>query len=942
MTTRPFNILSVVLIACASAFAQSSRLTINLAGPWKFKIDSTDIGVKEKWFLANLPGTVMLPGSMAQNGKGDDISVNTKWTGGIVDKSWFTGKKYEKYRQPGNVKVPFWLNPVKSYVGAAWYQKNVLIPREWQGKHISIFLERCHWETELWVDDRQVGTQNSLGTPHEYDLTKYLTPGKHRITIRIDNRIKDIDVGRNAHSVTDHTQTNWNGIVGRIELRALPPIHIVNVTVIPHIHLKSVTVRVRLESFPTGFPGGILRLSAKPIARTSQRRPVETSYLMPSSGHNSVTHDVELKMGPDALLWDEFKPNLYKLDVTFDGGDKGFQDKRTVQFGLREFRTEGTRFIVNDRPVFLRGTLESAIFPKTGYASTDTRDWTRIFKICKAYGLNHVRFHSWCPPEAAFEAADQQGIYLYVECCAWTAVGDGKPFDIWLYQESERIVAAYGNHPSFCMMSYGNEPSGSNQAKFLGEFVKYWKQKDSRRVYTSGAGWPQIQESDFHVTDAPRIQLWGAGLSSIINKEAPQTAYDFRQIISKYDRPVVSHEIGQWCVYPNFKEIGKYTGVLRAKNFEIFKESLEENQMGDLANEFLMASGKLQVLCYKADIEAALRTPGMAGFELLDLHDFPGQGTALVGVLDPFWQEKGYVTSKEYSRFCNSTVPLARLQKMIFLSGEELLADIEVSHFGRAPLARVRPRWRIRSAEGKLMAEGVLNETDVPIANAVSLGSVRLSLDGWPSGMMNLEVTIGQSANDWNFWVYPETLPEVKTSDVILAQEFNEGVEKALALGKCVLLLPDTNRINSTVPPGFSSIFWNTAWTSQPPPHTLGILCDPQHPALKYFPTEYHSDWPWWDLVTRSRAMILDSLPPSLRPVVRVVDDWFTNRRLGLVVEAKVGKGKLLICSIDLKTDLEKRPVARQFLYSLKKYVSSKEFAPKRSVNIASLRGLFK
>ena len=163
-----------------------------------------------------------------------------------------------------------------------------------------------------------------------------------------------------------------------------------------------------------------------------------------------------------------------------------------------------------------------------------------------------------------------------------------------------------------------------------------------------------------------------------------------------------------------------------------------------------------------------------------------------------------------------------------------------------------------------------------------------------------------------------------------------------MASGKNVLLLADTGFVKSDVPPGFSSIFWNTAWTSRQPPHTLGILCNPKNPALRFFPTEYHSNWQWWDLVTRSRAMILDSLPPAFRPIVQVVDDWVTNRRLGLVVEANVGKGKILICSIDLKTDLEKRPVARQFLYSLQEYVTSKEFAPKGSISLPELRRLFK
>ena len=132
----------------------------------------------------------------------------------------------------------------------------------------------------------------------------------------------------------------------------------------------------------------------------------------------------------------------------------------------------------------------------------------------------------------------------------------------------------------------------------------------------------------------------GAGLSSRINAKPPETVSDYTESISKFDVPVISHEIGQWCVYPNFNEMKKYTGVLKPRNFEIFRETLEENQMLDQANDFLVASGKLQTLCYKEDIESALRTPGFGGFQLLDLHDFPGQGTALIGVLDPFWEEK--------------------------------------------------------------------------------------------------------------------------------------------------------------------------------------------------------------------------------------------------------------------------------------------------------------
>ena len=932
---------AILLLASHLAAAQQSRSTIDLSGKWRFSTDTSDVGIADRWFAKDLPEAVSLPGSMAQNGKGDDVSVDTKWTGGIVDRSWYTDKKYEKYRQAGNVKVPFWLNPVKVYVGAAWYQKEVDVPGAWKGEHIELFLERCHWETQLWVDDREIGTNNSLSTPHVYDLSQALTAGKHRITLRVDNRTKEIDVGHNAHSVSDHTQTNWNGIVGKIELRAGSQVRIASVSVVPDLATKSARLSIALVN-GAGLPqSGYLNISAKAL-RSPRTPPLEARKIPFTIDGDKATIDDSYPMGDSPLLWDEFEPNVYRLQVELNTSLLE-ADRRDIHFGMREFKAAGTRFAVNGRPLFLRGTLECAIFPTTGYASMDIREWKRIFKVCKSYGLNHVRFHSWCPPEAAFDAADQEGIYLYVECCAWTTVGDGKAIDNWLFEESERIVSQYGNHPSFCMMSYGNEPSGKNQSSFLGKFVKYWKEKDNRRVYTSGAGWPQIAESDFHITDKPRIQIWGAGLNSSINKKPPTTDFDFREIISKYDKPVVSHEIGQWCAYPNFKEIKKYTGVLRAKNFEIFRETLRDHHMSYQSNDFLMASGKLQVLCYKADIEAALRTPGMAGFELLDLHDFPGQGTALVGVLDPFWNEKGYVTAKEYSRFCNSTVPLARIKKRVYLNNEEFSAEIESAHFGALPLSGVVPAWRIRGAGGRTIASGSLKAADIPISNSFPLGTVHVSLAGILSATrLNLEVSIGRFSNDWDFWVYPAVLPEVDIKGVLVASELNHDVERTLAAGKSVLLLPDTNRINSTVPPGFSSIFWNTAWTSRQPPHTLGILCSPKHLALKHFPTESHSNWQWWDLITHSRAMVLDSLSPSLRPVVQVVDDWVTNRKLALIVEAKVGKGRILICSIDLNRELEQRPAARQILYSLKQYVSSRDFDPKQIVEIQSLKKVFK
>jgi hypothetical protein len=363
--------------------------------------------------------------------------------------------------------------------------------------------------------------------------------------------------------------------------------------------------------------------------------------------------------------------------------------------------------------------------------------------------------------------------------------------------------------------------------------------------------------------------------------------------------------------------MSKYTGYLKPKNFEIFRESLDKHHMSDQVPQFLLASGKLQALCYKEEIESALRTPGMGGFQLLDLHDFPGQGTALVGVLDAFWDEKGYITAEQYSRFCNSTVPLARLGKRVFTTGEKLEADIEVAHFGAAPLKNVTPVWKLIVGNGDAVASGQLTARDIPVDNGISLGSVSLDLNQVPAPA-RYKLLVGLAGtpfeNDWDVWIYP---PQVDTD---IPPDQVKGDKK----GQVAL--------------GFSSIFWNTAWTNGQAPHTLGILCDPQHPALARFPTDFHSNWQWWYLISRAGAMILDNLPSRLRPAVQVVDDWFTNRKLGLIVEGKMGNGKLLICSIDLRQD--DNPVSRQMLHNLLTYMGSETFDPIETLTAEQVHSL--
>lgn len=945
---KPLLLLLLVVAGCTKQNIEPKN-KLSLAGEWKFKIDSLDQGIENKWFNDLAYDSVRLPGSMAENGKGNEVTLKTDWTGEIVDKSYFTAKKYERYRRPGNIKIPFWLKPVKFYKGVAWYQKEVDLTSDWNGKNIILFLERPHWESKVYINGKKAGTENSLAVAHQYDITDLVIPGKNRISIRIDNRIV-VPVGINSHSISDHTQSNWNGIVGDISLRATSKVFISGLKIYPDVQGRKAKIIVALTNKSISrFTGKVVIQAESSNSRINQKlKKIEVSA---SPDSNELQLVIDYPMGSKMQLWNEFKPALYKLSVWLNGSKGELLDTKIEDFGMREFKTQETHFEVNGRQIFLRGTLECCIFPLTGYPPTDVHSWEKLLKTFKDYGLNTVRFHSWCPPEAAFIAADKLGIYYQVECSSWansgTSIGDGGAIDEYIYKEGDRILNAYGNHASFCMLSYGNEPAGVNQKEYLGKLLTYWKAKDNRRVYTSGSGWPIIPENDFNLTAEPRIQSADEGLKSIINGKSPQTMFDYHDIISKYLIPTVSHEVGQWCVYPDFKEIVKYTGILKPTNFEIFRETLSENNMGDQAEAFLMASGKLQALCYKADIEAALRTPGFAGFHLLQLHDFPGQGTALIGVLNPFFESKGYITPEEFMMFCNETVPLARMQKMIYSNNETFKTSVEIAHFGENPIENAEIICQVINEKGDIINKEIFTKDRIEIGNCSEIGLYKMDLSEFKKAQkLTFEIIIANSTfkNHWDFWVYPSG-QETVNGNVLVTDKLNDKAEATLKKGGSVLLLTYGKvgkEKGAQVAIGFSSIFWNTAWTHNSPPHTLGILCDAKHPFFKDFPTEFHSNWQWWDPVSHSQAMILDSFPANLRPLIQPIDTWFENRRLALAFEGRTNGGKLMVCSIDLNNISTDRLVSKQLLFSILNYMNSDSFNPRVAININKVKELTK
>lgn len=930
---------------------------LDLSGRWGFALDPNDVGVTEAWFDKSLSQSITLPGSLQEQGFGEKPSAKTAWTSGI-GMQLLKDPRFAEYVQAADFKSPFWLTPDRHYVGVAWYQRQIAVPADWVGQRIALTLERPHWQTSVWVDGQKVGVQDGLGMAHQYDLTAFCKVGeKQNLTIRVDNRLV-VPVGMDAHSVSDQTQSNWNGIAGRINLTTTPKVWLDDVQVYPDVANKRIKVVVKIGNI-TGKPGSGQITAQAEAESVAASHPTQTQTVTTQWTEQGSEVTFVHPMGENCVPWDEYSPALYRLQLHLTG--EGLQAEKTVVFGMRELGIRDKQFTINGRKIFLRGTLECCIFPQHGYPPTDIANWKRIIVIAKSYGLNHFRFHSWCPPEAAFVAADELGFYFQVEGSCWAAFGDGTALDTWIYDEIARMTKAYGNHPSFCFFSPSNEPSGRNRDAFLGKLLATLKSTDARRFYVAGAGWPQIAENQYSIESTVRINNWNKPKLD----QPPQTAADYRSHVEARPVPVLGHEIGQWCAYPDVSEESQYTGVLKAKNMAIFRDKLEKAGMGNQAHDFLMASGKLQTLFYKAEIEAALRTPGFGGFALLDLHDFPGQGTAPVGVLNALWRKKGYVTPEQYRRFCNDVVPLARMKKLIFTSDETFEAEVEVANYGSRTLTESEVVWTLREVHGRPLAGGgfgggivaperptesrqtrptAFGGKPLPSEGLTHVGQIKVPLTAVHApAKLSLEVQLKGTdyANDWDLWVYPARLDQKEPQNVVVTQDPNVALGQ-LRNGKRVLLLLDGQQVAGQTSGSFRPIFWNRITFPRNTVHTLGILCDPNHPAFGNFPTDFHSNWQWQDLLDHCKPMIVGSLPKELTPLVQPIDDWNDARKLAVLFEAKLGAGRLIVCSMDIWSDLATRPVARQLRASLLSYMASDRFNPAISITPDQLRGLLR
>jgi len=804
----------------------------------------------------------------------------------------------------------YFLTDAHKFEGYAWFMRT-FEAGDWQDMAVLLRLERTR-KTTVWLDGVEIGSHCSLCAPHLYFLPG-LAAGTHTLVIRVDNT--DYPT-RGGHLTSQDTQSNWNGITGEISLTVGKCI-VTGVQVFPDIAGGSLRLRAYVEGQHSGF--------------ASIGLPGQMEQLIPVHGH---TLEGTLPLTGSEQLWDEFSPNLYTLTIDVEG------DVYETTFGLRKFEGRGRNLLCNGREVFLRGKHDGLIFPDTGYAPTDVESWRKVLQTAKAYGINHYRFHTCCPPDAAFTAADELGIVMSPELPFWGTIHEEgeEGYDAaerqFLIGEGLRMLGEYGHHPSFVFLSMGNELWGSK--KELNRMLADYRAFDPDKLYISGANnfqWvPEVLEEEdvfvgvrlsgdrlirgsYAMCDAPQGIVQTTEPESVSNYDrmiAPETVTDasgkagkiqiqYGTGVKEVDAqsaqafvpqvPVISHEVGQYEFYPDFDEIARYKGPLKARNFEVFRERLMAAGLWEDHKRFFRCAGQLAIDCYRREIETFLRTSELSGFQLLDLQDFTGQGTALVGVLNAFMESKGLITPEEWRQFCDSTVVLGEFEKFVYEDGEEVLLNVRVSECDPRkvhthvicelleddnPLAAqtvpVRPT-------GRRLSEGV----------GVNFGQV------WAHANRPVRLTVrltleDGTTNKYPIWVFPDYKGlEISQNGILLGEKqvrFVRSIAEAKASDMPAIVIPASE---GKLPVAYASDFWcypmfrsiSESMGKPVPIGTLGLCINAESPLLRGFTQEEYTTPAWYELLQHAHC----EASAVHDPIIQMIDNTERCQRLNLLWE---------------------------------------------------------
>lgn len=927
-----------------SEYGEEKMMEYSLEGIWQVELDD---GTK---------GQMTLPGTLDENGIGHKDVAAGNWhpdaalgsVGREPDRGApIAGRFTRKHTFEGQARIS---------------RRLTFIPPA--GKRAFLEVERAR-HLRLFIDGREVphAVPGTVSTPYVFEVTGLLN-GDNEVTLLSDNRYPGWphDAILFSSAATDETQTNWNGVLGYVRLRVEEPVFLSSVRIYPRGERLTILAEIN-ASEPWS---GRLVLECEAL---------EKPAFLDVSVSRRITEvrleELPLKKG--SRRWDEYEGNLYEMKVCLDG-----QSTRLVTFGIRDFGENGKgRLALNGRTIFLRSEANCGVFPETGHAPMTVEEWLQILKTYKAYGVNCLRFHSHCPPDAAFAAADQAGMMMQPELSHWNPKNALEQEDSFAYYQMEmrQILRTLANHPSFVMLTWGNELwTGKVGHERMSLMIREAKAMDGTRLYANGsnvhygtagcdedsdfytsqkyygeplrgtfAGMPDMPEEKEGEEQAPVQDFSGkvsVKIQGYINNRYPsaKTSYEesMRKLREAYKKPVFSFEVGQFEVLPYFEELEDFHGISEPANLRLIQEKVEKLGLSPVWNRYVEASGELSRIGYREEIEAAMRTKELSGISLLGLQDFPGQGTALVGMLNSHLKPKPFPFARPeaFQAFFRDCLPLVLLEKYTYESGETLRAELLLANYGKTDL-QGRPAYELKG-EG-FFCSGALGEACCPAGELSPAGFLEIPLEVEKAVRLNLTVRLEETTNTYPVWVYPHREPLCPES-VYETERLDGKAAGILERGGAVFLAPRAvkEHLPSSIQTQFTTDFWSVG-TFPSQEGSMGQLIDETHPIFEDFPTEFHTNWQWWPMASQ-RAVIL---PEPWEAIIVEMDSYAYMRPMAQLFECRCGKGRVLFSSLGLQ-QLQEYPEARALLYSIYRYLGSEKFRPRQEISLEFLRTLAK
>lgn len=899
----------------------------DLSGVWAVKIDDG----KEY--------EMTLPGSLDENQIGYADKGRNQWHPDAE-----LGNAEESFEQNAPIATRF--TRKYTYEGIAKiYRRIQYFPEE--GKRVFLKVERARC-LRLFIDEEEVYefVPSTISTPHIYEITGRVN-GSHMVCFWSDNSYPGLPHDDIVYSsaATDETQTNWNGLLGNICIYEESPIFIENIFVYPKADKIDIVVEIDADKAYEGK----LTLACAALADEAQK-----IYTIDGKKGKNVYKIEALMLAQGIKRWDEYEGNLYSMTVSLHNG-KETGDKKEVNFGIRDFGDDGTgRLALNGRRIFIRSEANCGEFPETGYSPVDVEQWMDILGRFKAYGVNMMRFHSHCPAEAAFIAADRLGMLMQPELSQWNPRNALETEESVAYytRELQQIIRMLANHPSFVMLTLGNElQNGELGIKNMNHMLEIARSMDSTRLFANGSNTHYGERGCDPNSDFAQSQRYfGAdlrgifaattdkGIEGFINNEYPNAMHSYdasmEQLRKDYKKPVFAFEVGQFEILPDFDELEAFQGISEPVNYRLIQDKVMKNGLISKWKHYVEATGEMSRIGYRAEIEAALRTKELSGISLLGIQDFPGQGTAIVGMMNSHLEPKPFAFSnpKEFSSFFTDRLPMIYLPKYTWETTEELKADVVVANYGKSNLT------------GKILVElaplGIIYESEqeftCPTGELTTLDTIVFSLKEIQNPTrLNLVISFAGLTNTYPIWVYPAVKP-VCPDSVYETETLDEKALRILQQGGKVYLSPGATKeaLPKSIKTQFTTDFWSVG-TFPLQEGSMGQLIDEEHPIFADFPTEYYSNWQWWPMAN-TRAVIL---PKKMECIIIEMDSYAYLRPMAQLFECRIGAGKVLFSSMGLQ-DLQKYPEARALLHSVYRYMESDGFAPQQELTIEELKSI--